>query len=294
MSIIDYINKVKNPAVQYKNINVFKTPIKEKHNDTPNLTRNLKAPNFIQQCDLLQLPQDGNSEYLLVVVDGYSLKMDAEPIYNTKTSSSIIQAFKRLYKRNILEVPYIMQSDSGSEFKNHEVEHYFKLLGCDVRYGLTNRHRQQSLAEYKNLVIARYILQYQNSQEMKTGKRVRAWIKHLRPIVNYINNHLPKPKKLKGEIMVSHDSEDIIPMGTRVRRILDYPIRSHDERRIAIMGKEWRAGDARWNKNERIITRIILEPDNPPMYQLNKPNGDIDNSVAYTKQQLQIIPPNEQ
>jgi hypothetical protein len=45
----------------------------------------------------------------------------------------------------------------------------------------------------------------------------------------------------------------------------------------------------RWNPKERIVEKIILNPQEPPMYQLNGTKTKIDSSVAYTKNQLQIV-----
>ena len=54
------------------------------------------------------------------------------------------------------------------------------------------------------------------------------------------------------------------------------------------MDSKFRAGDIRWSKEIYFIKHIILNPNMPPMYMLNKLNHDdeIDNTVAYTINQL--------
>ena len=51
----------------------------------------------------------------------------------------------------------------------------------------------------------------------------------------------------------------------------------------------FRAGDLRWGQDDRTVEKIILNPNLPPMYQLDGTHDGLDNRVAYTKQQLQII-----
>ena len=288
--IIDYILKTADKTGNYERVNLFKVPKKEKRIDTPNITSNLLKGAFIQIADVLHLPQDKNSQFALVIVDAYSLICDAEPIYGDKTAQSTINAFERIYKRHILDIPKIIQCDKGSEFKNEKVKEYFKENNCYMRFTMTNRHRQNALVEYKNKVIGRMIIQYQNSQELKSEKQVKNWIKYLPHIVGYINKHKPREKKLDGTIHVSKDSEDILPLKTEVRRVLDQPVNTHNNKKL--MG-EFRSGDLRWNKEIRTIERVILNPNEPIMYQLNGHNHGIDNRVAYTRQQLQVVKPNE-
>ena len=51
---------------------------------------------------------------------------------------------------------------------------------------------------------------------------------------------------------------------------------------------KFRVGDIRWSKDIYLIKHIILNPNMPPMYMVNKLNHEdkIDNTVAYTINQL--------
>ena len=49
----------------------------------------------------------------------------------------------------------------------------------------------------------------------------------------------------------------------------------------------------RFGEDDRTVEKIILNPNLPPMYMLNGKNNGLDNRVAYTKQQLQVIPNDE-
>ena len=81
-------------------------------------------------------------------------------------------------------------------------------------------------------------------------------------------------------------SSDLIPLHTHVRAVLDFPINPATKERL---GNVFRAGDLRWGQDDRTVEKIILNPNLPPMYQLNGTHDGLDNRVAYTKQQLQVI-----
>ena len=68
--------------------------------------------NFLQQADLLYLPEFNGFKYLLVVVDGHSKKCDAIPLKNS-SSDAVLKGFKIIYgdTHNILELPKIIQVD---------------------------------------------------------------------------------------------------------------------------------------------------------------------------------------
>ncbi len=89
---------------------------------------------------------------------------------------------------------------------------------------------------------------------------------------------LVNTKKKSGDI-------EILSLNQKVRKILDYPVNAHDNKKT---GSKFRVGDIRWSKDIYLIKHIILSPNMPPMYMVNKLNhGDkIDNTVAHTINQL--------
>ena len=78
---------------------------------------------------------------------------------------------------------------------------------------------------------------------------------------------------------------ELLSIGDLVHKILDYPIRANDDKRV---GSTFRSGDIRWTKDKFKIMHIILNPKMPVMYMLNKLDkpDKIDGSVAYTRNQL--------
>ena len=78
---------------------------------------------------------------------------------------------------------------------------------------------------------------------------------------------------------------ELLNIGDTVHKILDYPIRANDDKRV---GSVFRSGDIRFSKDKFKIIHIILNPKMPVLYMLNKLNepNKIDSSVAYTRSQL--------
>jgi len=266
--------------------NLTKPPRKE--NVYPSLSNNILSKNYFQEADLLYLPTDKfGYKYCLVVIDVYDKICDAEPL---KTAEAIVKAFKKIYKRGILKIPKIIQFDQGTEFKE-ETKQYFKEENADVKYALANRHRQMALVERKNKEIGGTIMKYQNAQELIKQKTVKGWVSELPELIKVINEHIPKRKPIPNHILYNKFSMDILPLHEHVRTILDHPINAATGKR---MGNIFRSGDIRWNQIDRTIEKIILNPGQPVMYQLNGNSKDgLDNKVAYTQEQLQVIKENE-
>lgn len=240
-------------------------------------------PGAIHQADLLFLPHDRGYKYTLTVVDVGTKLVDAEPLKN-KRSDTVKKAFEKIYKRSTLRMPkFIIQVDPGSEFKG-DVYRYFQDHDVIVRYGKTNRHRQQALVEAYNGVIARALFEFINAKELETGNTSREWVKNLRPVLKWINktakDRTKRNKKLEPTIRCKGTACDLIPLGTEVRVILDQP---QEATGIKLSGK-FRSTDLRWENKIRTIEDYVLRPYQPPMYKVS----GIDN-VNYTKNQLQVV-----
>jgi len=288
--IVDFIKSTKGKNKIKNELNILSTiPKKEQPFEIPKISNNILKKNVIHQADLLFLPTDKfGYKYALVVVDVYNKKCDAEPLKN-KDSEAVTKAFKKIYNRTYLDLPYLIQFDSGREFKG-DVKEYFEDNKVSVKYTLTNRHRQNSVVENKNKQIGKIIMMYQNNIELKTKKQSKQWVKQLPHLIKYLNDNLSEPNKSKltGQLLADKYSEELIPLHAKVHAILDYSINAHNFKKL---DNKFRSGDLRFNPEERTVEHIILNPDMPPMYQLNdtKKQGQKDNSVAYTKKQLLVI-----
>ena len=264
--------------------NLFLKPKKEKNRNMPKIL--VDGDNKVQQADLLYLPHDGDHKYVLVVVDLGSRLTDAEPLKN-KESAHIVEAFKKIYKRGVLKMPGMIQTDPGSEFKG-ETKKYFKENECFIRYGKPGRHRQQALAESRNKIIGDVLIKRMVSQELLTGEYSVEWVEDLPVVIKAMNEHYPNQKpKIDNNALPYCEKEtcDILEPGTKVRVVLDEP---RDIKGKKEHGK-FRSADMRWENDITEIDLFILKPQQPPMYLTKKyPH------VAYTRQQIQVVPENEE
>ena len=266
--------------------NLLKIPLKDKG---VNVARTQNPTyNGIHQIDLLFLPHDKAYKYALVAVDLATSHCDAEPL-KTKTSTEVMNALLKIYKRPYLKLPHGLEVDDGTEFKK-EFSNYFKTK-LNIRVKEPGRHRQQAVVEHMNGTIGKLLFMKMSEEELKTNKINTSWVKFLPSVVEQINKHLShKAVDLdamddKNISQASGKARNILEIGTEVRKQLDAPIENVSNKKL--FGK-FRKTDFRWEKEPEEITRVFLNPAKPPLYQLN------DNSnVSYTYNQLQVVKPNE-
>ncbi len=292
MGILDFLQKKKdntNKKVYDEFQNLIKPPKTDTENEIPHIKNNISRPNYLHQADLIFMPSDRfGLKYCLVVIDVYDSKCDAEPL-RTKTSQAVKTALTKIYNRDYLDFPTVIQFDAGTEFKA-EVKEFMEQKHVSVKYTLTNRHRQNSTVERKNRTIGSALLSYQAEMEQITGKQNKQWVSELPQLIKFLNEHkLAKRPKLTGDVQTNPKNENILEVGTPVRRVLDYAIDTVEGKRMGTGA--FRSGDLRWDKEIRKIVKIIINPNMPPMYQLNKvgTENELDNSVAYTFNQLQKV-----
>ncbi len=271
--------------------NLFKKPLKDNKINTPHFNQTF-SKDVDHQADLIFLPNDNGYKYALVITDIATRLSDAEPL-KTKNSSEVLKAFKKIYNRNILSIPEFIYTDAGSEFKG-TVKKYFENNNVEVKYAKPGRHRQMSVVERTNQYLGKIIFMRMQAQEILTGEPSYEWIEDLPKYIKAINKRRKIiPNKPTDDVLCSGDSCNILDIGTKVRAVLDTPTDYLTEKRLH--GK-FRVSDIKWNPEIKIIKDILLLPGRPPLYLLNQSKNisKIDNSVAYTKNQLQIVPKHEQ
>ena len=272
--------------------NLYKIPPKERKDNMPHFQ--YPNPNIIHQADLLFLPNDDGYKFLLVVVDVGSRLCDAVPL-KTKSNMEIIQAFNIIYSRKNgkLKYPKRLEVDAGTEFKG-SVKRFFDTKDVFIRVGMPGRHRQQAIVERRNQTIGHVLHQRMAAQELLTGETSREWVEFLPKVINAINSEVKIPKKRKKfQDPVGHgESLNLIPIGTKVRVALDSPVDvAHEEKLFG----SFRKSDIRFNQEIRVVKEFLIKPGFPPLYLLDGNIGPRKtDAIARTRQQLQIINPNEE
>jgi hypothetical protein len=203
-----------------------------------------------------------------------------------RSAEDTLKALKNIYKRKILKIPHYLEVDSGTEFKG--VFYNYFHTKTNIRVKETGRHRQQSVVETRNGIISRLLSKRQLAEEINTQEPSHEWVDFLPQVISAMNKFYSQPvEHIDGALppRAKGLNATIIPIGTNVRVQLDNPIGYLQGDKLH--GK-FRAGDGRWTKTPQPITTFYLRPDAPPMYQVNN-----NQNVAYTRNQLQIVKPNE-
>lgn len=260
---------------------LYKKPKKDTTKEVPHM-QDIEA-NAVMQCDLLYLPDDRNYKYALVCVDVGSGLTDAEPL-KERDAAAVLAAFKKITSREPLKnsPTYILQSDSGSEFKGVFAK-YINSLGVSIRYGKAGRSRQQAYVEQRNKIIGQALFHRMTAQEILTEEQSNHWTSRLKVVIKAINKYIAEKKPAttpksrepyipKGTIMLS--------VGQPVRVMLDKP---EDTFQNKLHGT-FRSSDIRWSRAISHVSNIIIDDNEPILYQLDgKP------SPAYTFNQLQVV-----
>ena len=272
-----------NLNVDTKVINeLMKQPLQEGRYDIPKFQNFVK--NNCHQADILFLPSDRGYKYLLVVVDISTRLIDAEQLKD-KNASSVVKAFKKIYNRNILDIPTNINCDSGTEFHG-ETKKYFDDLNINIRYADVNRHRQQGIVESANQRIGKIIFMMQSHQELQTKKQCKVWVKFIRQIINDLNEdsnnkNKTQTKEILSVPIITENNKNILNINDKVRVKLDHPIDVYNKKKL---GGNFRATDIKWTINVYKIKEVLLRPGFPPLYLTTK-----SKTTQYTTQQLQVI-----
>lgn len=271
--------------------NLHETPTKDKGVNAPRYQP--MAANLVDEADLLFMPDDDGKKYILVVSDIGSRKVDAEPLA-TKENTEVLAAFEKIYNRGILKLPTKIDVDPGSEFQG-AVKKWFTDKGIFMRVGKVGRHRQQAIVERKNQTIAKALFKRMAAQELLTHETSRQWVSDLPKLITVMNKLTAKnfkEPKLATTPVCTGPSCNLLDIGTKVRVQLEQP---RDMVTGKVLAGKFRSTDLRWDPQIRIIREILLRPGSPPMYLLDGNVGKRNTEpVAYTKNQLQLVPENEQ
>jgi hypothetical protein len=265
---------------------IMKPPKKDDHLNMPHIYN--PFPNKVHQADLLFLPTDKGYKYLLVVVDVSSHKCDVEAL-KSKKSQSVLNAFKKIYSRGILQYPKRIEVDDGTEFKGI-VQRFFLDKKIAVRRAKSGRHRQQALVERYNQLFGILLFRKMIAKQLLHQKINTQWISNYKKIRNQINEHARPTKNITKSPTCHGDSCNLLDIGTKVLVALDNPQESTGQK----LSGRFRSHDIRFKPEIRIVKEILIKPNSPPLYLLDGKVGTKKiEPVAYTKNQLYILSPKE-
>jgi hypothetical protein len=277
---------------------LHQSPPKEKGKGIPKVSNSAK--NGTHQADLLFLPDDQGYKYALVVVDLHSGITDARPL-KSKEPKEVTEALKEIYSSNApkyLSMPFRIETDPGTEFKG-QFKKFLESNGVTIRYGVTGRHRQQSVVEHRNSIIGEILNLRMAGLEQISGNTSRHWVEFLPFTIKAMNNSLPKKtsdqrfaSRLKSnQYPFEIGGKPLLPVGTKVRVRLEQPKDYVSGDRLT---GNFRKGDQRWETEPRKIVKVLAPPDQPVMYLVGtKEKPWVPEQAARTRPQLQVVTGNE-
>ena len=146
-------------------------------------------------CDLLRLTNDivnkKTYKWALTIIDVASRFKCAVPL-TLKNSSDVAKAFKKIYNdpSNPLVWPTLLQCDQGREFMG-EMSKIMEEHNVTIRLIGAYSHRGLAIVDRfcKTLAEMLYKIQYSVESISADPKLIRAWVKYLPEVIDYLNNY---------------------------------------------------------------------------------------------------------
>lgn len=261
-----------------------------------------KDPHVTHQADLFFLPRDQQREItltnpkdierfggrtkikakgMLIVQDVGSRLFDIKWIPN-KTAPATEAAIKQIYSENILKKPrFRLITDAGKEFKASFHQY--------VENDLKVRHSAKDSA-YSHLgVVDRKIQAFRDEGDKKLEDWDNVthpnpqdpdfdWERFRKQFIRKENKRTedaytpPKDPKIKHVRLDQPRHHEILPIGTKVKRYINYDIirdaDGHLKKQIGTRSEV--QNRAHWTRHNYIIVNVLLNPDSPPRYILKR------------------------
>lgn len=283
MSISEFIDLLKKNKKTSELSTLYRHPVAEKRIHTPQTQ--VFDKDIYHQADILYMPQDNGYKYILSVIDLYDGSC-ASVALKERDNKTVINAFQKIYAGKYLtKYPMFITLDRGSEFLGNTVK-FFKNHNTIVKYALVGRHRMVASIERLNQKIQDILFKRMASEELLTGEVSKQWVDDLPQLIKVFNERKKKPlDKNKNDIMPELDeyTGNLLPIGTKVRVKLDYPIDTVGNKRLS---GNFRTSDIKFSPKVYEITQILLTPNKPPMYLCSK---DDDIPIPRIKNEFAIV-----
>lgn len=148
----------------------------------PTRTTRAKRVDQFWQADLNELfpfeKENNGNKYILTVIDVFSRYAYARGLKN-KTATSVINAFKSIFKENNGKQPKYLHTDQGKEFEN---KYFHEFLGKKTKQFSVKSSVKASIVERFNRTLKERMFRY------FTYSKTNQWINVLQKFVDGYNN----------------------------------------------------------------------------------------------------------
>jgi hypothetical protein len=218
-------------------------------------------PQFNYMADILYLPSTKyRYKYLLVVVDLATHEFDIEPM-RTKTATSTLTAFQKMFQRNFISKPKVsLRTDNGKEFQG--VFHkYLKDNKIFHSVSMPYRHSQMSMVESLNRTLGLLFNGYMNKKERETGRVYKQWTDVLDVVRTELNKIRKKQAPYTEKTIFLHKDTPVnlskppkYKVGQAVHYKLSFPETALGKKQPTA---NFRTGDYRWSAGTKKIKKIL-------------------------------------
>ena len=244
-----------------------------------------KYPNFLWQCDLIDLGNDiaqknKGFRYILVAIDVLTRFVRASPLKN-KTASAVLNSFKKMMKKT---KPTKIQTDDGGEFMNRILKTFLREKNIII-YS-TSSDTKAALAERWNRFFQEKLFRYFTAKNTK-------YFLNILPKLVYAYNH---------KIHSAHGKRPVDINSKNYKEVWNKLYKDHLEKRKRKTPK-FRVGDViRLSKYKNTFKRGYLSSwtnelfkihsvlhTNPYTYKIEDNSGEILKGSFYEQELSKVL-----
>ena len=271
----------------------------------------ISRPNCVHQADILFLTHDHYKQKIykavLNIVDCASRYKASVPL-TSKKSSEVTKAFKKIYNSSSIPLtwPKLLTIDGGKEFMG-ETSKIMEAHNVTIRVISAYSHRGLALVERFNKTLAEILYKVQYAVENITSnpKLIRAWVKHLPKVIDYLNNYPTRLIRAPGSSKWGLAPNEAIKLekvesrpSTKYKRPVgkneENKLKKGDTVRYLLANAEWeggmenqkRATDPVWSPSLHKICKIVVTKNEPVLYYLD---GEFAPTRGFVYEELMLI-----
>lgn len=236
-------------------------------------------------------PSNDNVTFVLVLIDDFSRLLFVKPL-RSKSSKSMLAAFRDLFEKDHTPIPESLRSDKGLEFQNAQVRAYLESLGIK-QFTATNQVKsniaERVIGTLKQLIY-RYL--YQTST-----------YRYLDQLDNLVSNYNERPHRSLFGLAPTHVTTENqvelwnlmhIPAGQNVsRKVRKYRFRKGDRVRISYVKRTFeRAYQTKYTEEVFRVT-LAFRRRGLPVYKLSDLADEPVDAVFYADELVRVLKSND-
>src|SRR6266542_3652932 len=273
----------------------------------------ITRPNCVHQCDILFLTYDHykGKKYkaVLNIIDCASRYKASVPL-TLKNSSEVARAFRKVYsdRNNPLTWPKLLQCDGGREFMG-KTSQLMQEHDVTIQVVSSYSHRRVAFVERFNQTLSKilYKIQYAIESISSNPKLIRAWVRFLLVVIDYLNNYPTRLIREPGSVKWGLKPVKAIALervesrpSTKYKRLVgkdEIALKKGDTVRYLLANAEWeggmenqkRATDPTFSLSLHRIRKVVVIKNEPVLYYLGSDDDEFAPKRGFVREELMLI-----